>query len=148
MLCGDVGVGKSVFAALAYRDWQHGSAHFLPAATAASFLKTAEIDGVLLPGAFDTVRDGNLLRRWCERSGLLVLDDLTNGLTFGTAVKSLWRIINERAGRPAIYTANGSPDEVAAALGVSLLDRLFHGTCILWPGESRRRQQTRIVVAG
>ena len=146
VLCGDVGVGKSVFAALAFRDWQRGSAHFLSAASAASLLKTAEINGVLLPGASDTVRDGALLRRWGLNTGLLVLDDLTNGLTFANAAKSIWRIINERAHRPAIYTANGSPDDLADALGTSLSDRLFHGTCLLWPGDSRRRQQARIVV--
>lgn len=147
VLCGDWGVGKSVFAALAYREWPIGAAYFLPAATAASTLKTAEIHGVTIPNALDPLNDGQLLRKWCQRAGLLVLDDLTNGLTFANAVKSLWRIINERAGRPAIYTANGSPDEIAAELGGSLSDRLFQGTCVLWPGESRRRQQGRFVVA-
>jgi hypothetical protein len=91
--------------------------------------------------------DQALLGRWCERAGLLVLDDLTNGLTFGNpATKALWRIINERAGRPAIYTANETPDSLAAKFGESLADRLAQGTVLLWSGESRRQQQGRVLV--
>ena len=57
--------------------------------------------------------------------------DLTNGLTFGTATKALWRIINERADRPMIVTANGTPESLAEALGDSLADRLTQGTVLL-----------------
>ncbi len=145
-MLGDKGVGKSVFAALAYRDWSLGSAHFLPAATAASMLKTAEIQGIELPDVQCRMTDQALLRRWGELAGLLVLDDLTNGLTFGTATKALWRIINERADRPMIVTANGSPETIAEILGESLTDRLAQGTVLLWPGESKRPPQGRVLV--
>ncbi len=146
VVLGDKGVGKSVFAALAYRDWPDGSAFFLTAATAASQLKTAETQGIELPDVQYRLTDQALLRRWCELAGLLVLDDLTNGLTFGTATKALWRIVNERADRPMIVTANGTPESVAEILGESLADRLAQGTRLLWPGESKRPPQGRVLV--
>lgn|GEM_PF-1631196 len=146
VVLGDKGVGKSVFAALAYCDWSLGSAHFLTAATAASMLKTAETQGIELPDVQYRMTDQALLRRWCELAGLLVLDDLTNGLTFSTATKALWRIINERADRPMIVTANGSPETIAEVLGESLADRLAQGTVLLWPGESKRPPAGRVLV--
>ena len=145
LITGDVGVGKSTVAALCYRDWSGLTAKYMTASSAASTLKKAEFGGVVLPGALDSIGDVALLRSWCERTGLLVLDDLTNGLSHEGAKAALWRIIDGRAGRPAVYTANGSPDELAAFFGLSLKDRLFHGTSILWPGKSKRTGTITVV---
>ena len=145
LITGDVGVGKSSVAALCYRDWNGSSAKYMTAASAASTLKKAEFGGVVLPGAMDAIGDVALLRNWCERAGLLVLDDLTNGLSHEGAKAALWRIIDGRAGRPAVYTSNGSPDELASFFGLSMKDRLFHGTSILWPGKSKRTGNIAVV---
>lgn len=145
LVTGDVGVGKSIMAALAYRDWSGPSAKFLSAADAVSVLKRGEFGGVMIPGCAEPQSDVQLLRSWCERTTLLVLDDLTNGLSHQGSKDALWRIINARAGRPAIYTANGSPDELADFFGASLSDRLFQGTTIIWPGKSRRKGVQHIV---
>lgn len=145
LITGDVGVGKSSVAALCYRDWTGSTAKYMTAASAASTLKKAEFGGVVLPGAMDAIGDVALLRSWCERTGLLVLDDLTNGLSHEGAKAQLWRIIDGRANRPAVYTANGSPDELASFFGKSMKDRLFHGTSILWPGNSRRTGTITVV---
>lgn len=139
LLLGDVGVGKSTLAALAYRDWQGTTAKFMPAALAASLLKQASMGGVILPPAMYEVGESTVIKSWCENVGLLVLDDLTNGHAFANSKDMLWRIIDGRAGRPAVYTANGTPDELAAFFGLSLKDRLFQGTTILWGGQSRRK---------
>lgn len=139
LVLGDVGVGKSTLAALAYRDWGGTTAKFMSAALAATLLKQASMGGVVLPGAMYEVGDASVMKSWCENTGLLVLDDLTNGHAFENSKQMLWRIIDGRAGRPAIYTANGTPDELAAFFGMSLKDRLFQGTTILWGGASRRK---------
>ena len=45
-----------------------------------------------------------------------------------------------------IVTANGTPESLAEALGDSLADRLTQGTVLLWPGESKRPPQGRVLV--
>ena len=67
-------------------------------------------------------------------------------LTFATTTKALWRILNERADRPMIVTANGTPETLAETLGESRTDRLAQGTMLFWPGPSKRPAQGRVLV--
>lgn len=141
LLTGDVGSGKSTFAALIHRDYRDRRfkpSFFLKAAGAAADLKTAEFGGVMIPGCAEPLTGSALLRRWCELAGLLVIDDLTNGVLFDFGKQALWRIIDARANRPLVLTANGTPDHVFAWLGESAADRIRQGTVIVMSGESHR----------
>jgi len=141
-ICGPVGTGKSTFAALIHRDCCVRSAMFLKAATAAAQLKQAEFGGVMVAGCPEPLSELSLMRRWCELAGLLVIDDVTNGHAGGvlldTAKAMLWKIIDGRADRPLVLTANGTDQELFAWLGQSAADRLRQGTVILMGGDSHR----------
>ena len=142
VLCGDVGTGKSTFAALIHRDCGLRSPMFVKASSSAAQLKQAEFGGVMVAGCQEPLSELALMRRWCELAGLLVIDDVTNGHAGGalleTAKSMLWKIIDGRADRPLVLTANGTDEELFTWLGQSAADRLRQGTMILMGGESHR----------
>lgn len=140
-LFGAVGRGKSFAAAYVFSHWT-GDALMLRYCDLINSSIRAEKEGTVSRIASDgSVVDFSPGQwwRWLRDVSLLVVDEIGTGMSHEWREEMLWKLLEERKGRPLLLTSNLTLKGVLEQFGDRIQSRLLEGSLIELAGRDRRR---------
>lgn len=147
-LHGNVGVGKTCLAALAYASSAHGG-RFYAASEFISLLMTIRREGkTVLPGAAYEVGEKGFWQSWVDSPGFLVIDDIGIREPSDAQREAMFQLVDRRGMKPTVYTSNlGAGDLSLLFQDDRIVSRLLRGTVLRLDGPDRRMKEQQVEVA-
>lgn len=147
-LHGEIGVGKTCIAALAYSSSKLPG-RFFTASEFLSLLMTIRREGkTVLPGSQYEVGEKGFWQSWVDSPPFLVIDDVGIREPTDPQREAIFQLVDRRGLKPTIYTSNLGAGELAALYKDDrIASRLLRGTSLRLDGPDRRLLESRPMVA-